>query len=614
MLKREPAWSIIAFGIIAMYIIVSNFYFFPTQIISYDVFGYYLYLPQTFIYNDLSINDHDQVIALVQQYNSSSTFYQASLLPDGTWVMKYSMGMAVLYAPFFFIAHFIAPFTGYIADGYSFPYQLSLLIGGIIYTIIGIWFLRKVLIHYFSERITVITLLLIVAATNFSVHTSMYGQNAMSHNFLFGLYAMAVWFTLRWHETYKWKWIIGLGIVSGLAILSRPTEIVILAIPAFWGIQSWKGLGEKIRIIFTHLGQVSTFGGIILGIGSLQLIYWKLHTGNFIYYSYSSNPGEGMELFSPYISEVLFSFRKGWLVYTPILFFAFAGLIVLYRKNKAVFWPVLIYTIGNLYLISCWSTWWYAQSFSQRPLVPALIIMSIPLGYFLLWLSGRKLIVQGIIASFIIFLIFLNIFQIWQFHVGIIKGDRMTKDYYCRIFLSTKVNPDDEKYLLINRAHYEINNFDNEQNYISKIVKNQSYEQDTLIDSIAPADGAKYCLLSTPDTYSQSIEIPFNQLTTKDHAWLRVRVKLFPISPVDSIKIALVLHFSHKGFAYQYRTIESPKLALKQGEWNDVKFDYLTPEVRNGQDLFRTFVWNMSNGIILVDQLSLEVFEPKDID
>ncbi|HBG71344.1 MAG: hypothetical protein A2W93_01490 [Bacteroidetes bacterium GWF2_43_63] len=610
MKQNNSPVSLFLFLLLAAYLVISNLMFFPNQIICYDVYGYYLYLPQTFIYNDLSIHNFDQVNSLLQQYGNSSTFYQASMLEDGTYVMKYSMGMAILFSPFFFIAHFLAPYLGYAADGYSFPYQFSLLIGGILYSIAGLWFLGKVLLKYLSDRITAITLLLIVIATNFLPHIGMYGQNAMSHNYLFALYCMALWFTVRWHETFRLKFIVFLGLVCGLAILSRPTEIVILAIPALWSVDSWKALQEKFKTIFNHFGQMAVFGFIVLALGFCQLLYWKLHTGHFLYYSYGSNPGEGMEFFSPYITEVLFSFRKGWLIYTPIMILAFSGFIVLFNKNRKIFWALLAYSIFNLYLVSCWSTWWYAQSYSQRSLVPALAVMSIPLGFFLTWVAGRKIILKSAISLVIVFLVFLNIFQIWQFHVGILDGDRMTREYYFSTFLSTSVSDKEKELLLIDRRRYEINNFDNEQEYKSTLNKQLSFEDDTIIDSVIPADGQRYCLIDSASPYTPVIEIPYSELTKKDHAWLRVRAKIFPVTPPDSLKVALVLHFSHKGFPYQYRTIESPRMELKPGVWNEVKFDYLTPEVRNKSDIFRTFVWNMAGGSVLVDQLSLEVFEP----
>ncbi|MPL99172.1 hypothetical protein SDC9_45388 [bioreactor metagenome] len=609
MKKHIIRWSFHAFLMIAAYLILSNLVFFPHQIICYDVYGYYLYLPQTFIYHDLSMNNPDQVFALLNQYGSSSTFYQASLLPDGTYVMKYSMGMTILYAPFFFVAHLVAPLIGYAADGYSYPYQLALLLGGILYAIAGMWFLRKVLLKFFDEKITAITLLIIVAGTNLPVHTAMYGQNAMSHNYLFALYAMALWFTIKWHESFRLKWIVLLAIVSGIAILSRPTEIVILLIPLLWNIVSKVDFKKKNQLLKKQWTHVVLFSGIIFLIGSFQLIYWKLHTGHFIYYSYKSNPGEGMDLLNPHIAQLLFSFRKGWIIYTPIILFAFAGFYTMYYGNRKIFGALLAYTIVNLYFISCWSTWWYAQSFSQRPLVPALAVMSIPLGYFFQWLLQQKLFVKAVFSTIFLFLIFLNIFQIWQFDAGILDGERMTEKYYERIFLKTSVAPEDRDLLLLDRWYFEQNGFVNEQDYSRKLFKSESFENGETIDSITPVNGKKYCILDSSNSYSKAIEIPYSEITQKDHAWLRIRVSVFPVAPVDSLHIALVAHFSYKGRAYCYKTLESPELVLRPDVWNELQFDYLTPEVRRKRDPFITYIWNMKGGRILVDNLSVEVFE-----
>jgi len=603
--------DMIAFAIILLFYIISNFMFFPHQIICYDVYGYYLYLPQTFIYHDLSINNPEQVFALLQQYSNSSTFYQANLLPEGGYVMKYSMGLAILYSPFFFIAHALAPVFGYAADGYSYPYQLSMLIGGIIYTITGFWFLRKVLLRFFNEKVTALSLFLIVAGTNIIIHTSMYGQNAMSHNQLFFLYCLVLWFTLKWHESYKIKWIVLLGIVCGLAILSRPTEIVILVIPALWNVFSWKSFKEKITVIRTHFGQIFLFGTIVFSIGFLQLIYWKIHTGHFLYYSYKANPGEGLELFSPYISQFLFSFRKGWIIYTPLMIFAFTGFYFVYKNNRKIFLPLLAYTAFNLYLVSSWSTWWYAQSFSQRPMIPALAIMIIPLGYFLQWMLQQKILLKTFLSVIIAFLLFLNIFQIWQFHVGIIDGERMTNAYYQKIFLKTSVSDEDKKLLLIDRAFCEANGFTNMNEYTGRLLKTESFENQPAYDTIEAVDGKSFATLTQRDSYSVPVEATYSDITSCDHAWIRVGVSIYPITHPDSLKLALVAHFTHNGLAYQYRTIESPSMNLKQGEWNRVYFNYLTPEVRKKSDLFRTFLWNMSGGTVLVDKLSVEVFEPK---
>jgi len=101
------------------------------------VFGYYLYLPFTFIYNDLGLQHKEILDQLISQYNLTSGFYQATISPVNNWVMKYSMGMAVYYSPGFFVAHVIALFTDYPADGFSEPYQWALIINSTLFAFWG---------------------------------------------------------------------------------------------------------------------------------------------------------------------------------------------------------------------------------------------------------------------------------------------------------------------------------------------------------------------------------------------------------------------------------------------------------------------------------------------
>jgi hypothetical protein len=55
----------------------------PANIISWDIFGYYLYLPATFIHHDPTIQDISWVEQARELYKSSSTLYQAQERPTG---------------------------------------------------------------------------------------------------------------------------------------------------------------------------------------------------------------------------------------------------------------------------------------------------------------------------------------------------------------------------------------------------------------------------------------------------------------------------------------------------------------------------------------------------
>ena len=51
-----------------------GFTFFPDNILSWDVFGYYLYLPFTFIYSDLGLNNENIIHEIFDKYHNSATF------------------------------------------------------------------------------------------------------------------------------------------------------------------------------------------------------------------------------------------------------------------------------------------------------------------------------------------------------------------------------------------------------------------------------------------------------------------------------------------------------------------------------------------------------------
>ena len=597
--------------LLIVFIISNNLIFFPTNILSWDIFGYYLYLPCTFIYNDIGIIDDTVILNAIEKYNSSSTFYQALQLPKGQYVMKYSMGMSVFYAPFFFIGHVFAKLFNYPQDGFSTPYQYSIFFGSMAYSALGIIFLSRIVSHFFTKYIASIVLFCIVFGTNYIIHVTMYGQNAMSHSILFAMYALIIWFTICWHETHSFRIMILLGVICGVTILSRPTEIVCLIIPALWGVKSWNDIREKITLFWRLKKQIIVFGTILFLFGILQFAYWKYITGHWIYYSYGGNAGEGLDFFSPHIADVLISFRKGWLLYTPMMGLAIFGFIQLYKKNRSVFWMCIVFFVCNLYLVSSWSCWWYAESFSQRALIQSYPLMAIPLGYLLTWLVQQQRLIRIALSSIVVLIIGLNLFQSYQFHKGIIHGDRMTKAYYFRVFGTVNFDQKNDKYLLVKRSFVGVERLDNPEKYYKKLSRILKFNKNTSVHAGLTALQIDRFQLDSLNIYSPAIEIPYSKLTKKDHAWIRVTVDVYPISEVATNTLSFVTHFLHNEFPYKYSPIDATKFKVKPNQWNKVSYYYLTPEVRNSSDALKVFVWNRGKGITYIDNLKIEVFEEK---
>jgi len=112
--------------LLAVSLVVFRSISLPTRALSWDVFGYYLYLPATFIYDDPGLENPEWMDEVMEKYQPSATLYQLVDGVEGKKVIKYTSGLALLYSPFFLIAHWIAPAMGYPADGFSLPSQLIL--------------------------------------------------------------------------------------------------------------------------------------------------------------------------------------------------------------------------------------------------------------------------------------------------------------------------------------------------------------------------------------------------------------------------------------------------------------------------------------------------------
>lgn len=603
----------IAISIICFFVIV----FPPANILSYDVFGYYLYLPMGFNYNDLTIHNYSTIDTILNTYHSSDTFYQAYKLENGNWVMKYSMGMSVMYAPFYFIGHFIAKYFGFSDDGFSKPYQLSILYGCLIYTIIGLYYFKKILAEFFTQKNAAIVFVLIVFGTNYFFHVSIHGQGAMTHNVLFSLYAFVLWYTIKWYQNFKLKYLFFVGLGIGLMTLIRPTEIIALIIPLLYKVTSISSFKERcVLVLKTHNIQffiLFTLVGVLL---SYQLVYFKILTGTFLFNSYEAiNPGEGFEFSHPYILEVLFSFRKGWFIYTPIMLLALVGFIYLYKNKREFFFPAMIYFLINLYIISSWSCWWYAGSFSSRALIPSYVLMAIPLGYLLVKVLSGKF--KMAMYSVLILIVCLNLFQSWQVKAGILDTTNMSRAYYKSVFFQTSQPTEEQrKLLLVNKfstisetftkedSLTHVLGFSKEESF-ETIEKKENYTIDTLVHS-----GKQAILTSETYEFGPAIDLSYETITDKSYTWIKASIWFYTTHNPDELDGGLNVNMSHEDHAFKYRETKMSGKGFKANQWNKIEFYYMTPDIRSTKDKVKLFFWNRSKHPVFVDDLKLESFEP----
>ena len=587
--------------LLCIILLVFRFFIDPVNMLTWDVFGYYLYLPANFIYSDPGLANPEWLTHLVSTYEPTSTLYQIVEGENGNRVIKYTMGLSILYAPFFFIAHCLAEWMGYPANGLSLPYQYSITLGGLIYAMIGLIFFSKVLLHFFNKRIAALLLVIVFFGTNY-FHLTIYDGTLLSHNFLFTFYAILTFYTIQWYKENSLKNAIIIGLSVGFITLIRPSEGICILIPILWSNSSDNYFKHKFDLLKKYYLHLFIVAICVFAVLTPQLLYWNSITGKYLFYSYQ-NAGEGLDFTSPHTFNFLFSFRKGWFIYTPIMVFAFVGLVSLYKRNKPIFFTVAIFILLDIYISSSWTTWWYAGgSFSSRSLVPAYVLLAIPMGYFIKSLESTK---SKIILSTIgILLIALNLFQSWQFENGIISKERMTMDYYFAIFGKTHVEEDDEKKLLVNRSVTTFEDFENTDNYQSRVLYQNSFDE--------TSNEQQAFVLDNTNSFSPGIDIPYKELTTSDHAWVKGSARLFiPTDYSDQLPL-FIATFHYKGEPYKYRSFELEQVNLKYNDWNDIEFYYLTPEVRSKEDNLKVYLWHRGQQKVLLDDLVIQVFEPKN--
>ncbi|MEM9050912.1 MAG: hypothetical protein AAGC47_02565, partial [Bacteroidota bacterium] len=90
--------------LISAYLGLQAFVSFGSSIsMSWDAFGYYYYLPLFLLQDSIIIESLSQLDSIFETYNPSSTVYQFTLTETGNFIIRYPLGQALLYFPFFLI-------------------------------------------------------------------------------------------------------------------------------------------------------------------------------------------------------------------------------------------------------------------------------------------------------------------------------------------------------------------------------------------------------------------------------------------------------------------------------------------------------------------------------
>lgn len=397
-----------------------------------DGFSYYVYLPSWFLF-------HDTTLSAVARDCCGGEFpaYTVVTRWPGTrrWVNPHPIGVAVMQAPFFAVAHALTRWSNLSPDGFTLYYQHGDGLSGLAWAVAGLIVLRRVLRRHFSDGVTAATLATILLGTSL-FHYATY-DSSFSHPYSFFLFAAFLHLTERWHGRPRGSTSALLGLVGGLIVLTRHTNALFLVSFPLYAVvdrASARNRLDALRQDWKLVALAATVGAIVL---APQLaIYYEATGSPFI----SSYGDLGFNWGHPRIAGVLFSVQKGLFFWSPLLLFACAGLARLARggHSAGVFvLPAALFLVVNTWVIASWWDWQFGGSFGHRGFVDALPVFAIGLAGFYEW-SSRGSVRRRLVAGLAVAAVALNLFQMLQYWNGVLPMSDTTWDQYKEHFLEWK--------------------------------------------------------------------------------------------------------------------------------------------------------------------------------
>jgi hypothetical protein len=572
---------------------------------SGDQWGYNSYLVSTIIYHDIKKLDktyeatQHQFGLTPKPANSPGRIGEAPDAPNGNRVLKYCYGVAILQAPFFLATHALLQGNGY-SPGYVFAVYLSTAF----YVLAGMLLLMQVLRKFINSRRALFTLLLLFFGTNLLYFTL--SNPGLSHPYLFFLFSCILCYTEKFYKAPSTKNAVIIGVVAGLIIVTRPVEIIVLLIPAVY-IGRWDFIREHFRKIF--LVFLST-GLVILP----QLIYWKAVSGHWLYDTY---PNEGFDIFHPHILEGFFSFKNGWLSYTPLMALSLAGLVLIAKKKNPFAPGIVVYTLLTIYITYSWTQWNYNAGLGSRPMVESYALLAIPFAVILDDLFKNKR-ARLITILFLSACIYLNILRTIQMQTGNFISEDASWQFNKQMLFKLNTTLDDLYAFDLNAAQPDSTNL-----RLTRQLGSQGFEQnpDTPKDSVLKTEGHQSAVFEQNE-FNDKLEIRIDSGYRKGDfikvaAWARVPSI---VNHYRMGKIVVEISRSEKILFWKSVRIDNKLTNSKTtaslfhgvlNEWSKLEFYVRLENDFLSGDILKVYGWNPLGVSFRVDDLQVSYYTQK---
>lgn len=395
-----------------------------------DGIGYYDALPSLFIHHDFIRKDStiEAHPALYERIKSYKDIY----VPAGkAFVDKYSIGTAFLQAPFFLYTYYVVMEADPAATGYEPAFQKSVFHAAITYLFLALVlftaFLHARGFGWFGILTGQLAMTLATGIVNYVSY-----EASFSHMYsLFAITGMLLYAT-KYFQKGRATSFYAAAFFLGLVVLIRPVNLlVVAALPML--ADSGKSFLDGIRNLFL---KPKYYVGFVIAVALVfvQLLAWYYQTGSYLIYTYQGE--QGFDFSNPQLINILFSFKKGLFIYTPVLLLIFPG-IIYWIKDKhywtAASWGLFFLVLT--YVLASWWSWFYGCSFGLRAYIEFYPLLILPVVYLV---DKSGVIIRAMILVVIALLAWLNLIQSYQYKEYILDWINMDQGKYLRIFGRTE--------------------------------------------------------------------------------------------------------------------------------------------------------------------------------
>jgi hypothetical protein len=573
------------------------------RIIASDGLGYYSYLPALFIDQDPAFTRVTQQEAKILGYPDYKPAY---LVNSGDKkVNKYFTGEALLLLPFFLTALLFSTLTGNAVDGYSFFFQVFTGLGALFYLFLGLFFLRKILEYLHIRAVFVmLTVVSVLLGTNLFYYSLW--QPSMSHVFSFFAINGFLWFgmqaTRSWENKTAWK----AGLFFGFVFLLRPTNVIVILLTPFLAGDSklfLRFLKDILAKKVAMLIALSTFFIFCV----LQMAAWYWQTGHLIMYSYG---GEGFNFGHPEMLKVLFGYRKGLFLYTPLALFALVGLIPLAFRNWLQLLSMLTFLMTGTYIISSWWGWDYGDGFGLRAFIDFYGVFAILLALGMNMFRTTAWITACLAVLFTVLTI--NLVQTWQYTHKVMQTNNMNEVKYHHIFMRT-----DSAVINCLGGIDEIPNHN-----IRMAAPFRSFSTDfekevegwstlNTVESASAFSGIHAGYLDSVHPFSPGLAIRAGLLGKLPATYyLRGEVMVRDSAAGASNDALIVLSMDSirngKNWWQGFKMNDIPVQSNKT--WRKITFSLMLPEISNDRGILKVYIWNTGKKPMLVDDFRVWIY------